>query len=325
MNNYGYILTKPYIFEYVNSNIEPPQDKYIQVKYLYCSICGGDYSQFIGRRANYPISLGHEFIGKIVAVGNKVNGFKVGDYVISDFNYRCNNCFFCKNHQSHLCDKNDIQLFTNRGFFQFANIDMSYLYKIKKDKELAIYTLVEPLSCILHALEMYDLNKINSIYINGGGSIGMLFTFYLSYILNKKVYINDINTLREKNIIKNFNCATTINTYDLIIDCTNTADGLLKSLNIAKKGQNICIMSHLYGENTSFVYEISCKKELNLKFPLRNGNINNIKNAEKLINKYWEIEFNNLLSIHQFNELPYVFLNKLNFTSNKQIICISND
>ena len=62
---------------------------------------------------------------------------------------------------------------------------MSYLYKIKKDKELAIYTLVEPLSCILHALEMYDLNKINSIYINGGGSIGMLFTFYLSYILNK--------------------------------------------------------------------------------------------------------------------------------------------
>ena len=79
MNNYGYILTKPYIFEYVNSNIEPPQDKYIQVKYLYCSICGGDYSQFIGRRANYPISLGHEFIGKIVAVGNKVNGFKVGD------------------------------------------------------------------------------------------------------------------------------------------------------------------------------------------------------------------------------------------------------
>lgn len=126
MNNYGYILTKPYIFEYVNSNIEPPQDKYIQVKYLYCSICGGDYSQFIGRRANYPISLGHEFIGKIVAVGNKVNGFKVGDYVISDFNYRCNNCFFCKNHQSHLCDKNDIQLFTNRGFFQFANIDIEY-------------------------------------------------------------------------------------------------------------------------------------------------------------------------------------------------------
>ena len=50
----------------------PPD--YVRIKYLYCGICGGDYSTFLGRRTRYPITLGHEFVGEIItAAGNALS------------------------------------------------------------------------------------------------------------------------------------------------------------------------------------------------------------------------------------------------------------
>ena len=44
-----------------------PSD-YVRVKYEYCGICGGDYSRFLGYRNDYPISLGHEFVAKVLDI-----------------------------------------------------------------------------------------------------------------------------------------------------------------------------------------------------------------------------------------------------------------
>ena len=72
--------------------------EYVRIKYLYCGICGGDYSRYLGYRTEYPISLGHEFVAQILDYnGLQSTDFKKGDYVVSDFNYRCNNCSYCQN------------------------------------------------------------------------------------------------------------------------------------------------------------------------------------------------------------------------------------
>ena len=70
--------------------------EYVRIKYLYCGICGGDYSRYLGYRTEYPISLGHEFVAQILDYnGLQSTDFKKGDYVslgafLSDASYFVN-------------------------------------------------------------------------------------------------------------------------------------------------------------------------------------------------------------------------------------------
>lgn len=325
MNNKVYHHTAPYKIEAVNDILTLPTEKYVTLEYLYCGICGGDYSTYIGRRNDFPYSLGHEFVGRVTNIGDDVSTLHIGDYVISDFNYRCGKCSNCISGNSHLCLQNDAHKFSNRAFSQYGNIHESYLYKIPSFSFLPKACLIEPLSCVIHACNLCKLNKDMSIVINGCGSIGMLFIFYLSKILSyENIYINEINKMREKNIIKYFPVKVydpdMIDKYDYIIECSNSTNGIKKSLDLCSFGGHICIMSHLYGINTSFIYENICKKELVPIFPLRNGNIDTIKLAINYIGKFWDDGAKELLGIY---DDIYLAFNKKNITSfNKQIVKI---
>lgn len=124
---YKLILVNERKFEKTEFTLDNLENNYVRVKNIYCGICGGDISAYNGKRKRYPVSLGHEGIGEVIY--SKHSAFKIGDIVITDFNYRCGVCKFCKN-ESHLCDKNDIQLFSNRMFSSHSDIHFSYLEKI---------------------------------------------------------------------------------------------------------------------------------------------------------------------------------------------------
>lgn len=297
------LFTEPFKVNLVRSPLSIPKDDYVCVEYLYCGICGGDYSVYCGYRQKFPISLGHEFVAKVVSVGKLVKNIYPGQYVVSDFNYRCNECLYCTSNQSHLCVKNDIGLFSNRGFARFANIHSSYLMPITPPDYLPRACLIEPLSCVIHACQLANVHQGMKILLCGGGGIGMLFCFLL-----RRVYKNISITLAEKNstksmlLNKHFSIqkysSKTNDEYDLIVDCSNSISGLKFSIDNAKQGHEICIMSHLYGLETSFVYEQICKKELRCTFPLRNGEYSNLLLASECINQYWTREYDEMLAIY---------------------------
>lgn len=90
------------------------------------------------------------------------------------------------------------------------------------------------------------------------------------------------------------------------------------ALDICGRGGSLCVMSHLYGLDTSFIYEMICKKELQASFPLRNGDRRNIESAINYIDNYWAESDNNMLGI--FNNVEDAFIHKSSTIYNKQII-----
>ena len=323
MRNKIYFCTAPLKMEPTMVELDNPMKNYVTVQYLYCGICGGDYSTYIGRRNCYPMSLGHEFVGKVIAIGEDVTKLHIGDYVISDFNYRCGKCSYCLSGKSHLCLKNNIQKFSNRAFAQFGNIHENYLHVIPQMTYLSKACLIEPLSCVIHACKMCKFTPDMRIVINGCGSIGMLFVFYLTQVLSfKNIFIIETNASRKKNILSNFPVMSydvaKKDSFDYIIECSNSIEGMRTSLDLCGLGGHICIMSHIYGINTSFVYESICKKELISTFPLRNGNVDIIRAAIKYINSYWLDEYNQMLGL--FNNIYEAFDSKETTPYNKQIV-----
>ena len=325
LNNIVSKLVAPYNFinqqEFLQEEI--PVD-YIRVKYLYCGICGGDYSRYIGYRKSYPISLGHEFVAEII--GKNISEdilLNVGDYVVSDFNYRCGTCTYCMNGKTHLCIQNDKGLFSNRAFSLYADIHYSYLVKTNIPvTKIYRATAIEPLSCIIHALNHYNINKINSIFIFGTGNIGMLCAFYLGTFLTKDVYIFDSNQQRVENIINTLNCKKGVvnKNYDLIIEATNSSSGLFNCIQSCSFNSEICSFSHLYGQETDSIYDKLVSKEISIYFPLRNGAKENLRQASDIVENLWLDNFDKLIYIHETNDINMAFKNKLSHSEPKQII-----
>jgi alcohol dehydrogenase len=68
-------------------------------------VCGSDLHLYHGRIAIEPgFTLGHEFVGTVLAAGDGVSEVAPGDRVLGCYCSACGNCFFCRRGDFHQCD-----------------------------------------------------------------------------------------------------------------------------------------------------------------------------------------------------------------------------
>jgi len=77
-------------------------DDELLVKVMACGICGSDVMEWY-RIKKAPRVLGHEMVGEIVKVGEKVKNFSEGDRVFVSHHVPCGECRYCLNGQETLC------------------------------------------------------------------------------------------------------------------------------------------------------------------------------------------------------------------------------
>jgi 2-desacetyl-2-hydroxyethyl bacteriochlorophyllide A dehydrogenase len=69
-------------------------------------ICGSDLHIYHGRVKMQPgFTIGHEFVGTVLACGDGVSRVGVGDRVLGCFHSACGTCFFCLRGAYHKCDR----------------------------------------------------------------------------------------------------------------------------------------------------------------------------------------------------------------------------
>ncbi len=79
----------------------------VQIEILYCGVCHSDIHQARSEwgPAIYPMVPGHEIVGRIIAVGNDVKNFKVGDLAgVGCFVDSCRECHNCKEGIEQYCE-----------------------------------------------------------------------------------------------------------------------------------------------------------------------------------------------------------------------------
>jgi 2-desacetyl-2-hydroxyethyl bacteriochlorophyllide A dehydrogenase len=69
-------------------------------------ICGSDLHIYHGRVKMEPgFTIGHEFVGTVLAAGENVSRVSAGDRVLGCFHSACGTCFFCLRGAYHKCDR----------------------------------------------------------------------------------------------------------------------------------------------------------------------------------------------------------------------------
>src|SRR5437660_4032308 len=81
-----------------------PDDAVVRVKAT--GVCGSDLHIYHGRVViEEGFTLGHEYVGEVVAAGDAVTSVAVGDRVLGCFQCACGACFFCRRGEYHKCDE----------------------------------------------------------------------------------------------------------------------------------------------------------------------------------------------------------------------------
>jgi 2-desacetyl-2-hydroxyethyl bacteriochlorophyllide A dehydrogenase len=80
-----------------------PGDAIVQIEAT--GVCGSDLHIYHGRVQVEPgFTIGHEYVGTVIAAGGEVREVAVGDRVVGCFQTACGHCFFCRHGWFHKCD-----------------------------------------------------------------------------------------------------------------------------------------------------------------------------------------------------------------------------
>jgi L-iditol 2-dehydrogenase len=142
--------------------------------------CGTDVKVF--RRGYHarmivpPAVFGHELAGDIVAVGENVTNFRVGQRVVAANSAPCEACFFCRRGLQNLCE--DL-LFNNGAYAEYIRIPARIVerntYLIPEHVSYHDAALVEPLACVARGFEETAPQPGDTVSVIGLGPIGLMF------------------------------------------------------------------------------------------------------------------------------------------------------
>lgn len=167
--------------EYKDIPVPKPRANELLINVKYSGVCHTDLHAWKGDwplPVKLPLVGGHEGAGVVVAMGENVKGWKIGDFAgIKWLNGSCMNCEYCELSNESNCPDADLSGYTHDGSFQqYATADAVQAAKIPAGTDLA---QVAPILCagvtVYKALKSANLRAGEWVAISGAcGGLGSL-------------------------------------------------------------------------------------------------------------------------------------------------------
>ncbi|MCB9592456.1 MAG: L-threonine 3-dehydrogenase [Sandaracinaceae bacterium] len=176
-----------------------PNDVLIQITKT--AICGTDihiynWDDWSQRTIPVPMTVGHEFVGRIAQIGSHVSGLAVGDRVSGEGHVTCGYCRNCRGGKRHLC-RNTVGVGVNRtgAFAELLSLPAVNAYKLPDSIPDEIAAFLDPLGNAVHTALSFDLVG-EDVLITGAGPIGCMAVAVCKHVGARHVVITDVNPYR---------------------------------------------------------------------------------------------------------------------------------
>jgi (R,R)-butanediol dehydrogenase/meso-butanediol dehydrogenase/diacetyl reductase len=154
-----------------------PGDNEVVVEVCRCGICGSDLhiteDPVFG--AQPGMVLGHEYSGRVAAVGRGVDRAKVGDHVAVFPVHGCGRCATCLAGIPAWCTQMRID---GGGYGQYSKAEQHQLVPLPRTVSLEDGALVEPLAVGLHGVRLANQEAGARVLVIGAGPIGLAAVYW---------------------------------------------------------------------------------------------------------------------------------------------------
>lgn len=260
-----------------------------------CGICAGDLkcqhgvARFWGTDGaeafvKPPFIPGHEFVGRIAAIGKNVTEYKVGDRVTADQIVPCGKCRFCRTGRYSLCQPHDVfgfKHYLNGGMAEYVRLPKTtVIHRVPENMKLKDALLIEPFSCSKHAVDRAQITNEDIVVLSGAGTLGLGMVTYMRMKNPAKLIVLDLSENRLAKA-KEFGADIVMNPKmddvmakimeltdgygcDVYIEATGSPVSVNQGMKLIRKQGRFVEFSVMSGETTLDWSVIGDEKELDL-------------------------------------------------------------
>ncbi len=148
----------------------------VLVRVAMAGLCGTDYRIWSGDRpVAYPRVMGHEFVGRVEAVGTDVTRVAPGDRVAVEPNYSCGTCPLCWEGNKNLClARTAVGIDVDGCFAELVRVPARCCWPAPAGVADEDLVLTEPLAVAVRAVGRADVRSGETVAVVGAGTIGLL-------------------------------------------------------------------------------------------------------------------------------------------------------
>ncbi|HET9831203.1 MAG TPA: Zn-dependent oxidoreductase [Vicinamibacterales bacterium] len=148
----------------------------VRVRVRYAGICGSDVHILHGKNpfVVYPRVIGHEFVGRIDAVGDGVDSARVGELVAVDPVISCGRCHACLAGRRNVC--RNLQVFgvhRDGGFSEYMTAPAGNAYVIPPNVPETSSAIIEPFAVAAQVTSRTGVFDSDTALIYGAGPVGL--------------------------------------------------------------------------------------------------------------------------------------------------------
>ena len=173
----------------------------VLIKVLRTGICGTDvhiykWNEWAQATIPVPMTIGHEFVGRIVETGSNVVDFFPGDLVSGEGHVVCGRCRNCLAGRRHLCAHTQ-GVGVNRpgAFAEYIALPMTNIWRHHESVSLDVAAIFDPFGNAVHtALSFPVLGE--DVLVTGAGPIGIMAAAVARHAGARYTVITDLNPYR---------------------------------------------------------------------------------------------------------------------------------
>jgi len=197
--------------------------------------------------------FGHEYTGIIVALGEGVEGFRVGQRVVGANTGPCFECKMCRVGRYNLC----LNLADNMVLGAYAEflllpaaVVRTNLYRLPPTLPPKYAPMLEPLACVMHGVDRLNLKGYENVVVIGTGSIASFFVLLLK-LQGHRVAVLGRNPKKLSLIAENLQPdeALTyddhVGRYDVVVESTGRKEVWENLLNYSDRGGKVLLFGGL--------------------------------------------------------------------------------
>jgi (R,R)-butanediol dehydrogenase/meso-butanediol dehydrogenase/diacetyl reductase len=173
----------------------------VKLRVAYCGICGSDLHEY--EMPNPPRALGlmqpvmgHEFSGRVVAVGEGVSTVTLGQHVVANPGAGCGACAYCQRGRENLCRAGVMGSggmgYTRPGAYaEYVTVPERSIVALPEGADLRAAALTEPLAVARHALVRGGYSPHELLVVAGAGPIGLLTVIAARYAGGQRIVVSE--------------------------------------------------------------------------------------------------------------------------------------
>ena len=280
--------------ELIDLPIPEPAENEVLIQVERSAICGGDIHPYIwnSNASNFysldkfPLMMGHEIAGRIIAVGDNVNKSRTGQRVAYETHPYCGECYMCRSGNRHLCvNKAGMERYgysaACAGFAEYKLARESMLYVLPDTISFEQGALLEPGGVAMHAYEDSHMVPGDVVVVYGCGPIGLIAMQIFKACGAGTVIGIDINEFRINmakkyaDVVINSNTDPLLdiikeiskfhNGVDIVIETTAAASVYETMFEMVRPEAHIILVGHPCGEVPINITKYIGLKEVDLK------------------------------------------------------------